>query len=368
MIRLPIAPTRLLALLVALAPLVGCASRRGVPYRYEPAEVPGILAGARAELAGEVPPEERDAEDLVDRLRSARAVQGLDPAVRREIQKALEVAAGRLIAESDDPAVLRELIHVDLPRRLPVDAGVRAARLYFEDGERMKAFRLLRELDGKFPQHHLRRESGSILADVGQDLAADDGRYGLFFRYRSLAIQVLEYFVVEYPSDPEGAHALTTLATIYEDRKYYDLAIEKHQDLLLWFPEDARAPASQAAIPRLRLAILGSPEHDRAAMLLAREECDAWLAEHPGHPLAGEVELVRIDSVRRLADNDLVVARFYRTVENPEGAEYHARRALREARDGGDFDQIEEAEELLRDVGGSVEASVTGPATVEDGA
>lgn len=368
MIRTRTAPHRLLALLVALAPLVGCASRRAIPYRYESAEVPAILEDARAELEGRVAPEDRDAEDLVDRLRSARAVRGLDRDLRRDVQEALEVAAARLIAESSDPVALRGLIDVDLPRKLSVDAGVRAARLYFEDGERMKAFRLLRDVDGKFPQHHLRRESGSILSDVGEDLAADDGRYGLFFRYRSLAIQVLEYFVVEYPSDPAGARALTTLATIYEDRNYYDLAIEKHQDLLLWFPEDPRAAASQAAIPRLRLAILGSPEHDRAAMTLAREECDAWLADHPGHPLAPEVELVRLDSIRRLADNDLVVARFYRTVDNPEGAEYHARRALRDARDGGDFEQIEEAEELLRSVGGSIEASVTGPASAEDGA
>jgi len=334
----------------------GCASKRAIPYHYEADEVPSILTQARAELAGEVPPAKADPVDLVDRLRSARAVSDLPAGVRQDVQNVLEEAAARLIDGSEDPKPLEDLVEYDLPRRLSVEAGIRAARLHYRDGERMRAFRTVRTVDGKFPQHHQRMEAGRLLAEVGLDLAADHGRYGIFFRYRSLAIQVLEYFVQEYPNDPAGPRALRALAEIYEDRRRYGLAIAKNQDLLLWFPEDPLVAEAEADIPRLRLAALGSPEHDRKQMQLAREELDAWLADHPGHALVETVEPLRLDALRRLADNDLVVARFYRTVKNLTGAEYHARRALEEARDGRDEDQIAEAEGLLADVARRLEA------------
>ena len=334
----------------------GCASKRAIPYDYEADQVPEILAQARSELAGEVPAEEADPVDLVDRLRSARAVPELPAGLRQEVQNALEEAAARLIDGSEEPSPLEDLVEYDLPRRLSVEAGIRAAHLHYAEGERMRAFRTVRTVDGKFPQHHQRLEAGRLLAEVGLDLAADHGRYGIFFRYRSLAIQVLEYFVQEYPSDPAGPRGLRALAEIYEDRRRHELAIAKNQDLLLWFPEDPLVAEAEADIPRLRLAALGSPEHDRKQMRLAREELDAWLADHPGHPLTASVELLRLDCLRRLADNDLVVGRFYRTVKNLTGAEYHARRALETARDGGDAEQIEEAEGLLADVARRLEA------------
>ena len=57
-----------------------------------------------------------------------------------------------------------------------------------------------------------------------------------------------------------------------------------------------------------------------------------------------------LDCLRRLADNDLIVARFYRRVDNPTGAEFRARRGLETAREGGDPEQIAEGERLLQDV------------------
>ena len=352
---------------IAILALVGSLTACSSLYRYDASEVPSILQGAEAELAGEVPEDERDPVDLVKRLRSAREVPGLTSTTREQSQAALELAAGRLIRLAEDPDPLVPLVDADLPRRLSVDAGVRGAELLYSEGERMRAFRIIRNVDLKFPQHHLRPEAGELLSRIGQDLAADDRRYAFFFRSKSLGIEVLEYFTLEYPSDPRGAAALQSLAGIYEERRRYGLAIHAHEDLLLWFSGDPGVVISEAAIPRLRLAVLGSPEHDRREMELARNECEQWLANYRGHPLTPQVESVRTDAIQRLADNDLIVAKFYQTVGGLEGAEYHARRALREARDGGDEAQIREAEQLLGEVAGSVDASVTGEGEGSEG-
>ena len=352
--------TPLTTLALALAPLcAGCSSTQAIPYHDTVEQVPEVLAGARAELdAG--PGEAESSRELVDRLRSARAVQDLPSETRQEVKLALDQAAARYIEQEEKPKALKRVMDYDLPRRLSVEAGIRAAQLYYADRERMKSFRLVRDVDSKFPQHHMRREAGRLLSEVGLDLANDPRRYGLFFRYRTLGIQVLEYFVHEYPSDPSGDVALVTLAEIYEEQRDFGLAIERHQNLLLWFPESTLAADSEAEVPRLRLASLGSPEHDRSTLEVAREELDRWLDQHADHPKASDVRLHRIDCLQRLADNDLVVARFYRTVKNPYGAEYHARRALAEAQDGGDPDQVKEAEELLRKVAPRLEEAEGG--------
>lgn len=341
--------TARLVLLPALLAATACSSSRyGLPSSYAADEVPAAIEASRADL------EAGESGRALERMLTAQETPELSPARRQEIQNVVERAAADLIAELDDPGALRDLTEVDLPRTLAVEAGIRAARLLLDDGERMKSFRQVRRLDAKFPQHHERNAAGAILAEAGFSLAEDGGRYGLFylFRYRSLAPQVLEYLVLNYPSDPHGARALWTLADLYEADRQWDLAIAKLQNLILWFPVSEHAVAAEARIPHLRLCAILSPEHDRHGLLTARDELERWLADHPGHPLEADVRLDLTDAEQRLADNDLIVARFYRTVKNRAGAEYHARRAVEEARAGGDADQIAEAEELLEVVAG----------------
>ena len=84
----------------------------------------------------------------------------------------------------------------------------------------------------------------------------------------------------------------------------------------------------------------------------------AWLDDHEltaTADLIDEVRRDRTDAIRRLADSDLQIARFYRTVDAPIGAQNHARRAYDLAREGGDEDQVAEAGALLESLqpGGS---------------
>ncbi len=337
---------RLLALLCLL--LVGACSsgptKRRIPPRFSVEEVPGAIEASAQDLeAGRY-------EKALERLRSAKNTPGLPAQLRQEVQVALEGAAEKVISHSEDYHALEELTDVDIPRVLAVEAGIRAARLLFAEGERMRAFRLLRRLDGKFPRHPRRMQAASLLFEIGKDLANDDGRYMLIFKYKSNAPQVLEYLVMNHPSAPEGAEALFILSQLYQESHRYELAIEKNQDLILWFPDSPYVVRAQAAIPHLRLVRLRSPEYDRSELQRARRELETWLEEHQASAeasLVDEVRRDRLDALRRLADNDLVVARFYRRVKDPAGATYHGERALELARLGGDDEQVEEVRAFL---------------------
>ncbi len=333
-----------LTLLVLLALAGGCRStyhKQEIPSRFTPEEVPAAIEASRADLAA------GRAEVALERLRSAKSTRDLPPEVRQEIQMEIERTAAVVIRETEEPARLRDMMDVDIPRTMAVEAGMRAAELLYAEGERLEAFRLIERLDAKFPQHPQRAAAGALLSEIGHSLAWDPRRYLLFFTYRGHAPQVLEYLAINYPSDPHGPQALWTLADLYTKSHNFELAIEKHQNLILWFPDDPRVVGSQACIPHLRLAALGSPEYDRSELVLAQSELEAWLDDHAGHSLESVVRADLADCLGRLADNDLAVARFYRRVKNSDGAEYHARRALETARTGGDEDQIAEAVALM---------------------
>ena len=344
------------ALRLLLLPLLcaACSSLPpGVPTSYAPEDVPAAAAEARAELA------EGESEVALARARIAAKTRGLSPEVRELVQAALEESAQRRIeelsAEGEHPDKLEDIFELELPRQLSVEAGMRAAELLFEQRERLKAFRLLQKIDAKYPQHAERDQASTLIFDIGKDFAHDDGAWLWIFKYRSYAPGVLEYLVLNHPSNPRGDEAYWMLADIYEGERSWSLAIQKHEDLLLWHPGSEHVPSSRAQIPSLRLDSLGSPEYDRTVMQRARTELERWLDDYSAAVEAGsvprelleQVERDLVDSLQRLADNDMYVARFYAKVESPYGARLHARRSVELAKDAGDPQQIAEAEALL---------------------
>jgi hypothetical protein len=358
------------SLLLAGCGSLGSSSVPGVPKRYRAHEVEAAVALAESELATP-----GGAEVALARLSVASKTGGVPAALRGRLQRSLDAAAEarltELAGEGGSPRELEDMLDLDLPRDLSVRAGIAAADLFLQEGERMKCYRLLKRLDQEYPFHSERQAAGSLVFAAGRSLALDRGRYGLLFHYRTLAPEVLEYFTDNYPQtrakvtdDARGAdgaprgrllgpEAFQLLAQHYERNKRIDLAIERHEDLVLFYPGVPEVITSRAAIPRLRLADQASPEYDRRELERARKELLDWQADYrqtADLALIETVELELTDCIRRLADNDLVVARFYRRVKNFEGAEYHARRALEQARDGEDESQIEEAEGLLADI------------------
>lgn len=353
---------KLVLFLALIVPMLGaCKSSyvhgHGVPGSYDLEEVPVAIEQAETEL---IRREGSDVRRALGRMATATETAGLPADLRRQVQRIKTRAAQARLEELSTTLghgpELEEIADLELPGELSVRIAVEGARQRLENGDRRKCYKLLKKLDQRYPMHAERAMSGALLAEAGLSLANDDGWYGLFFSYRTLAPEVLIYYTTNYPEDPRGPQAYQALAAYYQRSRRWDLAISYHEDLILFYPERAEAIGSRATIPQLRLAMLPSPEYDRSVLLQARTELEGWLQDHTGNELEPDVQLDRLDCLRRLADNDLTVARFYVTVGNQRGAELHARRGLEDARDGQDQAQIEEASALLEHIVGTVEA------------
>ncbi len=308
-------------------------------------EVPAVLASAQASPAGELA--DGPLVDTVADLLSANKARGLDTSTRVAVRDALETYASELAARGEDPRALEDLSETDLPARISVPAGLRSATLYLERDDRKDAFKTIKKLDRRYPSHGLRNESGDLLKGIGDSYFFDKRRKYFLFPYSNSAPQVYEYLSAEYPKHPETDDALHKLSEVYEKNRQFAVAIEKHEELVLWCRDSPYRIASEAAIPRLRLAALGGPEYGRDSLKIALGELEAWLAKYPDNELRPEVERTLVDCLQRLADNDMVVARFYRTVDSPAGARQHAARALETAKRAGNPGQLEEIRAFL---------------------
>ena len=369
--NLRLRPFPLFALVLSLSGLMASCTSTERAKPLSVGDVPGAITKTREELlAGR-------SRDALRRMRRASVTRGLSPDQRSEIESLLEQSGLARIEELRDPprpGALRTMVKLALPRRIGVRAGIIGAQLYLDKDKRTRAFSLLQRVDQLYPNHNQRREAGRIIADIGFSFAEDPRRYGLFFKYRNQAPRVLEYLVDNYPSEPRTDEAYWTLGELYAEKRLWANAIESLEDLIVWRPDSPRAIESQARIPNLRLRGLASPEYDRYELQRAKGEMEAWLARHAGHPVESEVERDLTDCTQRLADSDLSIARFYRKVDNDQGAAFHARRALEEARSAGNEAQEDEARALLLSIEGApsetpgeteADGEAQGPASAE---
>ena len=347
----PLLPRSLRRLLFAAA-LAACASscRSGPIGRSSPLpleDVPAII-----ERAGAAPLETIDSDDLAEivggLVRAERAA--LDSDQRVTVRRLLEQTSEEFAKRGDDPDDLEDLTEVDLPARIAVPAGLRAARILRDDNKRSDAFNLMRRLDERYPAHALRNEAGDLLFSIAESYRNDKRRRLFLFPYSSRAPAVYEYLSTEYPTHESADDALLELAKIYEEAKLFDVAIDKHQELVLWARDSPHRIASEAAIPQLRLDDLDGPEYGRDELVTALDELDLWLERYRGHELQPDVDRARVDCLQRLADNDLVVAHFYARVSSPEGARQHAERGLEFALRAGNEEQQGEIREFLASV------------------
>lgn len=339
-------------LLLILLLLSSCANSRSL-WRS--------VTGQKVKRAEDVPAAIEDARGLLDEgrtgaairlLREARDVPGTEPETRQELEQLLERAAQMRVVEltgteEENPGALGEILDLELPRQISVSAAVQAARQELEAGHPKKAWKLIQKIDRKYPLHHERAAAGAVLYEAGGAMVEESKTFLGLFSNHDEGLQALEYLVVNYPSQPSCDEALRILARTYEKNGDLRTALERHEDLLTWHSLSPHATASEAAMPRLRLALLESPEYDRDQLARARAELEAWIEHHPGHELEERVRSDYADCLERLCLSDLSIARFYRRVDNGYGARYHARRALEEARLLDDERLVTRAREAL---------------------
>ncbi len=311
-------------------------------------DVPDALASVRTVDLAQA--DDKALAKAVGKLLSILKTPKISTDARVTAQSLLERGAEELSQRSMNAYDLEDLAESELPSRIAVPAGLRAAEIMVADDERSDGYRLLQKIDQRYPSHAFREEAGDLLWTIGTSYANDTRRRLFLFPYSNRAPGVFEYLSTEYPTHEKSDDALVRLAEIYTEQRLFDEAIEKHRELVLWSPDSPFRVKSEAEIPRLRLADLDGPAYDRDAMLLSLSELEAWVRDYPNHELRPEVDRTMVDCLQRIADNDLIVAKFYRTVKSPDGARQHAERALEFGKRAGNQEQQDEIRAFLASV------------------
>lgn len=313
--------------------------------RLDASEVDAALVRARSQL------ERGETEDAVNLMRRASLAEDLSPEQRAAVEQLLEECGRKRIeelsGENPDPGELADLVSLDLPRQVAVQAGLAAARAWQKQGEEDEAFEVLQLLDKKYPLHYERVAAGDLIVELGLTMAAKKESFLVFYDSDEEAQKMLEYAIIEHPWARNSAQAYLCLAQLYEDDREFKLAIDRLEKLVLNHPDAPERPAAQARIPHLRLQLLASPEYDRAMLVTASDELKRWIRTYPDNPEREAVARDLADCLRRLVDNDLVIARFYERVGNNYGARRHASRAVLEAREAGDEERAKDAQQYL---------------------
>ena len=290
----------------------------------------------------------------LDRLEDIRELDDLDAEARNRAELLMERGSVQrlnelieLNATADD---FEDLFDAEVPKRVRVSAGVLAARRLLEENEPLEAYSMIRKVDLEFTSHHERAAAGDVVAEAGFALAESTERHLLFFAYKARAPEVLEYLVLNYPSNRNGEQAYLLLSELYEEDDELELALERYEDLLLYYRESLYLAYAEARIPELRLRLIVGPEYDRAQIERANLELVNWLTRHPDHELSSFVLDSLAECQRLEMDSDLSIASFYRRVDKSFGARLHASRALELAIQVGDQGRIRRANEILDDV------------------
>jgi hypothetical protein len=272
------------------------------------------------------------------RLLKLRKQRFLTPEQRDRVQLDMEATMAAGSQRATKPVQLERFTRRELPRRPRAIHAVRMAELLLEQREGFDAFDELRDLEFVHPTHHLRSRSADLIFQAGMDLL-DDDRPLLFYlagRRRDRAPEVLDYLVLRHPNHPDCAQAYWILAQIYERKRDYEKAIGRLEDLITFHATSSYAIEAELRIPELRLVNRSRTDTDRPTLVRAYGEALRWYGTH-AQVLAGRAgegglvtraEQLLLECNARLAQFDLSVAQFYRTVEEPAGAELHALRAL----------------------------------------
>jgi tetratricopeptide (TPR) repeat protein len=288
-------------------------------------------------------------EEALATLERVHGLDDLDPDPRARSERLIDAAARGRFGElaTADPEDVEELFESELPERIRAEAGILAAERHLALGSRILAYRGVKAVDQALPNHAERIRAGAVVATAGLSLIRDEGRYLWLFHYRARGMQALEYLVLHHPLEPRCAEALYELSKAYEDEGDLDQAIERSEELLLYHPQSAYAPAASARLPYLRLCRLGRDDYDRGEMLRADAELRAWLDRYPEHELGPWVSDVLSECRMRMVRSDLSLARFYRQTRSTEGQRLHAARARALALEGNLANEAAAAQDLL---------------------
>jgi outer membrane protein assembly factor BamD (BamD/ComL family) len=246
-----------------------------------------------------------------------------------------EAAALLGVGQPADARAVLEAIDEDIyPPPQKARYGLLLARATYQTGEPWAAFLILRRFPDEFPHSEDRLEVEELVFDIGREMSGSDKTFFIFSSDRADAQQILTHLIQRYPRTTHLADALQILGELAFEDEDFLTAHARFKDLLQQQPDSEWAPLARFRIAMSEFRVLEGPEYDLEQMQRARNELEGFLANPPESPsFVSEARAALQVVVSWMAERHLLIADFYKTIDNPVGELHHLQVASRDFAD-----------------------------------
>ena len=246
-----------------------------------------------------------------------------------------EAAALLGVGQPADARALLEAVDRDIyPPPQKARYGLLLARATYHTGEPWAAFQLLRRFPDDFPHSENRLEVEQLVFDIGQEMSRSDKEFFIFGSDRTDSRAILTHLIQRYPRTTHLADTLQILGEMAFEDEDFLRAHARFKDLLQQQPDSEWAPLARFRIAMSEFRVLEGPEYDLEQMQLARNELENFLANPPESPsFVAEARAALQVVVSWMAERHLLIADFYKTIDNRVGELHHLQVASREFAD-----------------------------------
>ena len=167
-------------------------------------------------------------------------------------------------------------------------------------------------------------EADQILLDRGNAALKDRS----WTRARTYYTELLD----SYPQSPLRAEAKLGVGDSFlgeNNSASYVYAQNEYREFLAFYPTNPRADYAQMQLGMVHFNQMLSPQRDQTSTKEAIKEFQVFIERFPRSPLINQVRARLREAKDRLADSDLQVANFYRSIRNYVAAEDRYRTILK---------------------------------------
>lgn len=245
--------------------------------------------------------------------------------------------AGHLSAAVD----LYQRVYEDFPRSAQAEpAEWFAAETAYSDHRYAKARDIYEDYHEYHPVNHL-GELADRMYDIGEKLY-DSGKSGLLglgiFTTSGDALTVMTWITENLRKGKRADDAYMFIARTHIADEQYQEATTDLQTLVDDYPESKWAPEAQYLLGVAWFALNRGPAYDGESLLKARKAFKDYLHRVERSPALKSEYADRIKEAKkqiaevneRLAEKDLLIAAFYRSVERPKAAEIYEKAARKD--------------------------------------
>lgn len=229
----------------------------------------------------------------------------------------------RLLQQSDFVGARDRLLartESEFPKPIQARWSLAVGRAWMGLGQPWEAYLALRDFADHHPHSELREQVAALLYQAGHDLATSGGGFLFFWSDRRGGRTCLQHLTTRYPDSQYLADALRMLGEMAMEDGEYDTARDDFREILVRRPDSEWAPLARFRFAMSLFASLRGPEYDLDQMQHATKELRDFLANPPEKPeMVRQARATLQQVLEWQAQRHLLVANFYRTIDNRAG-------------------------------------------------